>query len=110
MSFLRKIELEKDDVFITLKLTKKERELITPNMKEFIVLPTDSLNKILTTGKLGNGNRIMIPNGFLKSHDIDVLKKKVQSIIIDLGDKKFLLIELENKGVGRPVFNEDDGD
>lgn len=107
MSLLRKIQLDKDDVFITLKLTKKEYEIIAPEVREFIVIPTNKLDKTLTTGKIGNGNRIMIPNNLLKKHDMKVLKKHVQSRIIDLDDKKFLIIELEKKKLGVPVFGEE---
>lgn len=106
MSLLRKIELEKDDVLITLKLTKKEYENITPNVREFVVLPAKGFDRDLVTGRIGNGNRIMLPNKLLQNHNINVLKKNVQSKIIDLGDKKILIIELENKRTGVPVFEE----
>ena len=107
MSVLRRIELNKDNIFITLEVTKKEYEMITPEAKEFIILPTSRLNRTLTTGKIGNGNRIMIPNKLLKKHDMDVLKKHVQSRITDIGDRKFLIIELEDKRSGIPVFKEE---
>lgn len=106
MSVLRKIELEKDDILITLSLTKEEYKAITPNVREFITLPTDILDKMLTTGKLGNGNRIMVPNKFLKVNNIEILRKNVPGKIFDLGDKKFLLIELENKPPSMPVFKD----
>ena len=107
MGLLRKIELEEDSIFITLKLTKMEYEKIAQDTKDCIVLPSDKLDRILITGRLGNGNRIMVPSKFLKKHNINILKKKVKSRIIDTGERKLLLIELESKKTGIPVFDED---
>jgi len=104
MSMLRKMEWENNDILITLKLTKKEYEAVKSDVKEFIILPAEGLYRTLTTGRLGNGNRIMVPTKFLKKHEVDVLRKKVQGNIIDTGERKFLVIELENKRVGIPVF------
>jgi hypothetical protein len=107
MSLLRKIELEGDDVFVTLELTKDEYKSITPNMKEFIILPTNGLERTFITGKLGNGNRIMVPNRFLRNHDIDILRKKVLGKMFRVGERKFLVLEIDNKEAGIPVFRED---
>jgi len=106
MSILRKVELNDKDVIITLCLTKEEYNVIKPNSKEFLTLPLEAFERILTTGRLGNGNRIMVPTKYLKVNNIDILRKNVPSAIFDLGNKKFLLIELENKDPGVPVFKE----
>lgn len=106
MSFLHKVELEKDDIFVTLKLDKREYENFKPSVKEYIVLPADGLDRILVTGKIGNGNRVMVPNRFLKMNGIESLRKNVPSRIFDLGNKKFLVLELENREPGVPAFEE----
>ncbi|MFH1364377.1 MAG: hypothetical protein ABIH52_01850 [Candidatus Aenigmatarchaeota archaeon] len=106
MSTLRKIEIDNDDILITLELTKHEYSTITPNVKEFVTLPADTPERLLTTGRLGNGNRIMVPNKFLKSNNIQALRKNVPSKIFDLGDRKFLIIELESSRPEPPVFKD----
>lgn len=107
MSLLRKIELGEEGILITLELTKEEHDAIAPDSKEFVVLAADKLNYILTTGKLGNGNRVMVPSKFLRSNDVHILRKNVKASIINTGEKKFLVIELEDKKTGIPVFGED---
>ena len=106
MSLLRRIEFENDSILITLEMNKREYDAVTPDVKKFITLPADTLDRTLTTGKLGNGNRIMVPNKFLRSHDIDILRKFVKSKIVDIGEKKFLIIELEDKKRGIPKFSD----
>lgn len=106
MSLLRKIEFENDSILITLEMNKREYDAVTPDVKEFITLPADTLDRTLTTGKLGNGNRIMVPNKFLRSHDIEVMRKFVKGKIVDIGEKKYLIIELEDKKRGIPRFND----
>lgn len=106
MGLLKKIELEKDDVFVTLQLSRDEHKSITPDTKELIVLPTHGLERTFITGKLGNGNRIMVPNKFLKIHNIDFLRKKVQGKLFQMGERKFLVLEIDKRSTGIPVFEE----
>lgn len=105
MSILRKVELG-DDILVTLKMTKKEYDAIGPDVHDLLVFPANGFNRILTTGTLGNGNRIMVPGKYLKNNNIHSLKKNVRSSIANLGDRKFLIIELVRKGSGVPVFGE----
>ncbi len=107
MGLLKRIEWEDRDILLTLRLTKKEYENINSDTKEFIVMPADNFDRVLTTGKLGNGNRIMVPSKFLKNNNIAFLKKNVRSSIVDVEERKFLVIELDNKRTGVPVFGED---
>jgi len=105
MGLLRKIEVDNADILMTLELTKEEYESISPEMKEFVTLPTNMFDRVLTTGRLGNGNRIMVPSRFLRGHNIEVLRKNVPSKIFTVGEKKFLIIELEDK---KPESTEND--
>ncbi|MBI4020406.1 MAG: hypothetical protein HY367_03675 [Candidatus Aenigmarchaeota archaeon] len=106
MALLRNIKLGEDEILVTLKLAKKEFEKITPGSREFIVLPTSGLDRTLVTGKIGNGNRIMVPNKFLRRHSIEILRKNVPGKIIDMDEGKFLVIELEKKRIKVPVFSD----
>ena len=70
-------------------------------------MDTESLNEKLTTGKLGNSNRIMLPNKILKKYGIKKLSKKVPSKIFEYNGNKLLVIKLEESKIGIPVFEED---
>ena len=107
MGLLQKVEFEGKDVLIMVRLTQAEYNAISSDPRELLVLPTKWHEGSLTTGRLGNGNRIMIPNKLLRSYNIDVLKKNVKHRIVDSGEKKYLVIELESR-IGIPVFTGDD--
>jgi len=95
MAEMRKIDIKDDEIVVTLTVTSGEYKIIRSSAKNFVVLPTDSsiLSDILVTGKLGNGNRIMIPNKLLKASEIPGLKKNVEAKIFNLDREKFLLIK-----------------
>ncbi|OYT25666.1 MAG: hypothetical protein B6U97_05080 [Candidatus Altiarchaeales archaeon ex4484_96] len=108
MADLKSIELEGDDTYVTLKVSNSEYELVRMSKNDLAILPTDNtiLDEILTTGKIGNGNRIMMPNGILNKHDITRLYKKVPSRIFHINKSKYLLIKLEECEGAIPRFEE----
>ena len=109
MAKIQSIDLKDDGILVILKISEKEYELFKPKSREFLIIPTDenALDETLTTGKLGNSNRIMLPNKILKKYGIKKLIKKVSSKIFDSNGDKFLVIKLEKSKVGIPVFKED---
>jgi len=72
--------------------------------RNVLILP-EEFDEFLTTGKLGNSNRIMLPKKVLKKHAIE-LKGKVPAKIFDVNGRKFLLIKLEEIKIGIPKFKE----
>jgi len=106
MARIQSMEMGHDEALITLRVTKKECQLLNFVTEELILLPTDetSLNEILTTGKLGSGNRIMMPNKILKRHNIKKLIKKAPSRIFEGDHGKYLLIRLDQFKIGVPSF------
>ena len=107
MADMRKIDIKDDEIVVTLSVTNDEYKIIRSSTKNFVVLPTDSsiLTDILVTGKLGNGNRIMVPNKFLRASEIPELKKNVQAKIFKLNGDKYLLVKLVEAQPNVPRFN-----
>ena len=95
--------MENGEIVLNLSITDEEYKLIS-GAKEVIIASND-FDESLTTGKLGNSNRIMLPKKILKKHNIE-LRGKVPASIFESEGKKFLLIKLEEKKIGVPEFEE----
>lgn len=109
MAKIQIIDMKNDGILVTLKISEEEYEFLKPKSREFLIIPIDedTLDETLTTGKLGNSNRIMLPNKILKKYEIKKLLKKVSSKIFNSNGDKLLVIKLEESKVGMPVFKED---
>jgi translation initiation factor 6 (eIF-6) len=109
MAKIQTIDMKNDGILVTLKISEEEYEFLKPKSREFLIIPIDedTLDETLTTGKLGNSNRIMLPNKILKKYEIKKLLKKVSSKIFNSKGDKLLVIKLEESKVGMPVFKED---
>lgn len=106
MADVQRIDVTEDGIIVCLKASKEEYEALGKTTHEILVLPTSSrdLTEVLTTGKLGNSNRIMLPNKILKRYSVTKLIKKVPAKIFDVEGRKFLLIKLKEHKKGVPVF------
>jgi len=106
MAEIESFDIKDDKMLLTLRVKNDEYQLLRASTGNIAVLPTDSsvLEDVLTTGKLGNGNRIMIPNKFLERNNVQELKKRVHSKIFDLNGGKFLLIKLDDLDMNMPCF------
>ncbi|MFH1228850.1 MAG: hypothetical protein V1678_00300 [Candidatus Aenigmatarchaeota archaeon] len=109
MADIDSIDMRDDKILVSLRLSKDEYNILRQSTKGLLLLPTDShtLNESLTTGKLGNSNRIMLPNKILQKHNVTSFLKKVPAQVFDVFDEKFLLIKLQESRIGRPVFGEE---
>lgn len=110
MADIDSIDMKNDKILVNLKLTRDEYKLLKQSTKRLLLLPTEPhiLNDLLTTGKLGNSNRIMLPNKILHKHNITALLKKVPAQVFDVHDEKFLLIKLQESMFGKPIFGEEE--
>ena len=110
MADIDSIDMKNDKILVSLKLTKDEYKLLKQSTKGLLLLPTEPsiLNELLTTGKLGNSNRIMLPNKILRKHNITKLLKRVPAQVFDVYDEKFLLLKLQESKIGKPVFGEEE--
>ncbi|ODS37216.1 MAG: hypothetical protein A7315_04245 [Candidatus Altiarchaeales archaeon WOR_SM1_79] len=108
MATIKSIEFG-GEILATFSISEKEYDLLKRSERDIVILParSDVLDDILTTGRLGNGNRIMLPTKILRKHNIKKLLKNVPAKIFEVDDSKFLLIRLEKYKPGVPVFKED---
>jgi len=110
MADINSIDMETEEILVNLKISESEYAPLKLARRNLLLLPTDSgiLDEVLTTGKLGNGNRIMLPNRTLRRHGVEKLRKKVPAKIFEVDGSKFLLIKLEESKPGVPVFREEE--
>jgi hypothetical protein len=94
---------------VTLNVSAAEYRLLKLSEDDLLLLPVgeDVLSEELTTGRLGNGNRIMLPNKVLKKHGMESLSKKLKSMIFEVEGSRYLLCKLKEKKPGVPVFREE---
>ncbi len=109
MAEIRNIDVRKNDIELKLSISREEYKIIQNNTSDLIVLPcnTETLKHSLTTGKLGNSNRIMMPKKVLQLFKIDELDKKIPSTIFTLNSDCFLLSKIKKTSKGIPKFRED---
>jgi len=103
------MDMQSGKIEITLSISSEEYKILQHNTTGLVVLPSgkDSLPYALTTGKLGNSNRVMLPKKILDSFNIHELDKKVPSNIFQLGGDSFMLIKIDSSKIGIPNFKEE---
>ena len=109
MARIKNIDINEGEMTLVMTISEKEYNLIGAQIDGLVVVPTDEnfLERILITGKIGNGNRIMVPNMFLKKHGISKLQKRVPSRLFELNNEKYLFIKLEGSSL-IPEFEEEE--
>ena len=107
MADIQSINMGDHEISVNLKVSSSEYELLKNSRYNLVLLPSDSnvLSNVLTTGKLGNSNRIMIPKKMLEREGVN-MEKKVPSRIFKINETVFLLIKLNGSGIGIPMFEE----
>jgi hypothetical protein len=108
MVTIESIDIQKNKISLKVNISKKDYGLISKSAPDIVILPTggDHLSQKLTTGKIGNGNRIMIPKKFLERKNISNLPKIVDSDIFQTESGLFLLIKLRDDHSPIPSFSE----
>jgi hypothetical protein len=106
MAEIKSINMQADGISVSLKITEEEYSLLKSPKGDMLLLPADSqtLEESLTTGRLGNGNRIMLPNKVMSKYHVKKLHKKVPAKIFEVSGGRFLLIKLEDNRPGVPSF------
>lgn len=108
MAEIKSIDVQDTKIEVKLLITMEEYRILRHQTADLVVLPcgNDSLPHNLTTGKLGNSNRIMMPKKLMELFSISELDKKVPANIFNLGGDSFLLLKIKKSGVGIPKFGE----
>jgi hypothetical protein len=100
MAKIQHIRMKGDKILATFEISEDEYKLIKPRSRRVLFASLDMLGEILTTGTLGNSNRVMLPNKVLNKHGIERLVKKARSNIFSTVDGKYLVVELQKNGIG----------
>lgn len=106
MARLKRIDMAENGITLVVEISREEYKLIGPG-KDLLVVPKDDsfLSEDLTSGRLGNSNRIMVPTKLLRNHNVVELPKKVPARIFEVKDQKYLLIRLKRSAL-IPEFGE----
>jgi len=108
MAEVRSIKVMDDGVLINLELNMEEYSVLGQKTKDILLLPGghDTLSHRLTTGKLGNSNRIMLPKKMLEAVNVSEPDKKVPSNIFRINGEAYLLIKVKSSDEGIPKFSD----
>ena len=106
MAKIKSIDMHDGKVDVKLSINKDEYKILKHHMTNFVILPCgkDTLDNYLTTGKLGNSNRVMLPKKMLERFNVGDLEKKAPSSIFTINGDSFLLIKIKKSNIGVPKF------
>ncbi len=106
MASIDSIDVEPDRVVAKVVLSIEEYGALNSATRDILIAPVghDNLELLLTVGKIGNGNRIMLPNRVLKAVGIDKLPRKAPAKIFFLRGNKYLVACIEGDSEGIPFF------
>lgn len=106
MANLQTVAFKGNKILVTLELNQEEYGVVSPRSRNFVLVPTAEMPDKLVTGKLGNSNRIMMPNKVLKRYGIPAMPKHVRSTIIRANGGIWLVVDLEKQRAGIPEFEQ----
>jgi RNase P/RNase MRP subunit p29 len=107
MARVRQVSRESENgaIRVLLEMSQEELKLIGARENVLVVPKDDDFLTIeLTTGRIGHGNRIMVPNRLLNKHQVKLLKK-VPARLFEVRGEKYLLIRLKKSDI-IPEFEE----
>jgi hypothetical protein len=107
MAEIKSIDVN-DKIEIKLTINRDEYKILKHHVTDLVVLPggKESLTYTLTTGKLGNSNRIMLPKKVLSAFEVGGLDKRVPAKIFKIDGDSFLLIKIKRSELGIPKFKD----
>jgi len=96
MSEMSSIKFKEDGIYLTLKISKEEYELLGNETADILVVPAGvkSMNKVLTTGKLGNSTRLMLPKKAMDTLGLKVPDKKVLGKLFRIKEGVYIVVRL----------------
>jgi hypothetical protein len=108
MAEIKTIDMTNSRIDVKLSINRDEYKILKHHMTDLVILPcgAESLSYRLTTGKLGNSNRIMLPKKVLESFRVRLVDKKVPANIFIIDDDAYLLIKIKRSEFGIPKFEE----
>jgi hypothetical protein len=109
MAEIKTIDMNNGTIEVKFSISRGEYKILKHHMTDLIILPksNEALIYRLTTGKLGNSNRIMLPKKVLGSFSINTLERKVPANIFVIDDDAYLLVKIKKSEFGIPKFEEE---
>ncbi len=109
MAEIKTIDMSNGAIEVKFSISQGEYKILKHHMTDLIILPkgSEALTCRLTTGKLGNSNRIMLPKKILGSFSINSLDRKVPANIFIIDDDAYLLVKIKKSEFGIPKFGEE---
>ncbi|MEM5812166.1 MAG: hypothetical protein QXN71_02300 [Candidatus Aenigmatarchaeota archaeon] len=106
MAEISSINVKNNNFLVTMKLSKEEYEFLKQETAGLMVIPVCSkfLSQLMTTGKLGNSNRLMLPKKSLDRLQVKKIRRKVPGRIFKLDGSVYLIARLSGKVMGIPEF------
>ena len=106
MAKIKSFDVKEDIITANVEISTEEYEILSNKTDKLVIFPADvgALNQPLTTGKLGNSNRIMVPKKFLETQEITKINKKVPAGIFKKDDDVYLLIKIKDSKSGPPTL------
>ena len=100
MSEINSVKFREDGIYLTLRISQEEYEFLRQATSDIMVIPADSrsMDKLLTTGKLGNSSRLMLPKKVMERLEVKSVDKKVPGRLFKLHGSVYIFVRLhENK-------------
>jgi hypothetical protein len=112
MAEISSIDMKADAIMLSLRISKEEYEFLKQHTTDLMVVPNGPkfMNHLLTTGKLGNSNRLMLPKKALDRLDVQTMDKKVPGRLFRLEGNVYLITRLHGKRNGVPAFGGENDD
>lgn len=90
------IKFRGDGIFLTLNISREEYELLGNSTSDILLVPADSksLNMLLTTGKLGNSRRLMLPKKILDRLNVKIVEKKSPGKVFSAGGNVYIIARI----------------
>ena len=96
MAEITSVKFGEDGIFLRLKISKEEYDFFGPSISELLIVPADSrsMDKLFTTGKLGNSTRLMLPKKAMERLDVTHVEKKISGRVFRLNGGVYMLARI----------------
>jgi hypothetical protein len=107
MAEIKSVDMNGNQIQLKIAVSLEEYSLLRDHTSDILVLPAgrDTMPSSLTTGKLGNSNRIMLPKKIMEAFRVSSLDKKAPMNIFTINDNAYLLIRIKKSEFGIPQFS-----
>jgi hypothetical protein len=107
MAEISSIKFKEDGIFLGLKISREEYEFLGRATKDIIAVPAGSrLDRLMTTGKLGNSTRLMLPKKALDRLEAKKVDRKALGTVFKIDGSIYIIVRLHSNRARRPGSEE----